>query len=198
MIPFEEIKKYLPQYLSVPSQENLFEELKSFPDNIDQRFYSDLLARHTTIYQGDGLAGILVVNLPDEKANAAPVMVISNTCDIDPANKRIFPTRMVYAPIFNLEKYKQALLEDQVDAGYYTLDSIESHIADIKKQFISHIFYLPKGCGLERESILFLDRLNNGPLKTINEGDIADIKLFTLSDYGFYVLLPKLSGFFHP
>lgn len=49
MIPFEEIKKYLPQYLSVPSQENLFEELKSFPDNIDQRFYSDLLARHTTI-----------------------------------------------------------------------------------------------------------------------------------------------------
>ena len=76
MIPFDEIKKYLPQYLSVPSQENLFEELKSFPDNIDQRFYSDLLARHTIIYQGDGLAGILVVNLPDEKVNAAPVMVI--------------------------------------------------------------------------------------------------------------------------
>ena len=28
MIPFEEIKKYLPQYLSDSSQENLFEELK--------------------------------------------------------------------------------------------------------------------------------------------------------------------------
>jgi hypothetical protein len=64
MIPFEEIKKYLPQYLSDSSQENLFEELKNFPDNIDQRFYSELLTRDKMVYQGDGLVGMLVVNLP--------------------------------------------------------------------------------------------------------------------------------------
>jgi len=193
MIPFEEIKKYLPQYLSVSSQESLFEELKKFPGNIDQRFYSKLLTRNKIVYQGDGLIGMLVVNLPDKEAKTAPAMVLSNTCDIDPANKRISPTRIVYAPIFDIDKYKQALITDHVKTGRYPPDSIESHIGDVKKQFISHIFYLPKGCGLERESIVFLDRLNNGPLKRIEEDDIADIKLFTLSDYGFYVFLIKLS-----
>jgi hypothetical protein len=193
MIPFDEIKKYLPQYLSDSSQENLFEELKNFPDNIDQRFYSEFLTRGKMVYQGDGLIGMLVVNLPDNKTETVPAMVLSNTCDIDPANKRIFPTRMVYAPIFDIEKYKQALIRDHVDTGRYPLDSIEAHIDAVKKQFISHIFYLPKGCGLIKESIVFLDRLNNGPLKSIGEEDIADIKLFTLSDYGFYVFLIKLS-----
>jgi hypothetical protein len=52
---------------------------------------------------------------------------------------------------------------------------------------------LPKGCELKRESIVFLDRLNNGPLKSICEENIADIKLFTLSDYGFYFFIIKLS-----
>ena len=137
MIPFEEIKKYLPQYLSVSSQENLFNELENFPGNIDQRFYSDLLTRQKIIYQGDGLVGMLVVNLPYNKAKTAPVMVLSNTCDIDPANKRISPTRMVYAPIFDLKKYKQALIMDHVETGGYSLNSIESHIGDVKKQFIS-------------------------------------------------------------
>ena len=193
MIPFEEIKKYLPQYLSDSSQENLFEELKNFPDNIDQRFYSELLTRDKMVYQGDGLVGMLVVNLPDNKTETVPAMVLSNTCDIDPANKRIFPTRMVYAPIFDIEKYKQALIGDHVDTGRCPLDSIEVHIDAVKKQFISHIFYLPKGCELKRESIVFLDRLNNGPLKSICEENIADIKLFTLSDYGFYFFIIKLS-----
>lgn len=193
MIPFEEIKKYLPQYLSDSSQENLFEELRNFPDNIDQRFYSELLTRDKMVYQGDGLVGMLVVNLPDNKTEAVPAMVLSNTCDLDPANKRIFPTRMVYAPIFDIEKYKQALIGDHVATGHYPLDSIEAHIDAVKKQFISHIFYLPKGCELKRESIVFLDRLNNGLLKSICEEDIANTKLFTLSDYGFYFFLIKLS-----
>ena len=37
MIPFEEIKKYLPQHLSSTAQQELFNELKAFPHNIDQR-----------------------------------------------------------------------------------------------------------------------------------------------------------------
>ena len=36
MIGFEEIKKYLPQYLSKEASENLFAELENFPENIDR------------------------------------------------------------------------------------------------------------------------------------------------------------------
>jgi hypothetical protein len=37
MISLEEIRKYLPKYLSADAQEDLFAELKTFPENMDQR-----------------------------------------------------------------------------------------------------------------------------------------------------------------
>lgn len=37
MISIDEIKKYLPQYLSPESERQLFEELKRFPENIDKQ-----------------------------------------------------------------------------------------------------------------------------------------------------------------
>lgn len=194
MIAFEEIKKYLPQYLSSVSQDKLFEDLKNFPENIiEKKFYSLKLGKDKTIFQGDGLEGILVVNLPDVNANRAPVLVISNTCDIDPSNKRISPTRMAYAPIFNVEKYENFLIKDHVESERYSKKAIKDHIESIKKQYVSHIFYLPKGSKLQNDSIVFLDRLNNHPLIGNDNGDPGKIKLFTLSDYGFYVFLLKLT-----
>ena len=40
MIADEELKKYLPKYLSKDNYHNLLSELKSFPDNIDARMYT--------------------------------------------------------------------------------------------------------------------------------------------------------------
>ena len=106
MISFEEIQKYLPQYLSEISQSVLFEDLKNFPNNLDQRLYSGQLMKEDTIYQGDGIDGLMVINLPDIKIKALPVIILSNSCDIHPENKRYFSSRIVYAPIFQLEKYE--------------------------------------------------------------------------------------------
>jgi hypothetical protein len=193
MIEFEEIKKYLPQYLSSESQDILFEDLKKFPSIINDRFYSRSLFRSKSFFQGDGVKQLLVINFPDPQARELPSMIFSNSCDIDPDNKRLFPSRFVYAPIFQLEKYKNALIEDHVDNGTYKKSDIENHIQSVKKQFITQILFLPKGCDLLNESLVFLDRLNNCPVELLNQKNNDSLKLFTLSNYGFYLFLIKIS-----
>ena len=51
MMSDEEIKKYLPKYLSAESYEQLLNELKSFPENIDSRLFTSSLDEKY-IYQG--------------------------------------------------------------------------------------------------------------------------------------------------
>lgn len=195
MISFEEVKRYLPQYLSSKAQQELFEELKQFPKNIDQRIYISQ-AEYETILQGDGVHNLLYINLPDTNIGKVPGMILSNTCDIDQSNERLMPSRMVYTPIFNLAKYEQALIRAHVETGKKTHQSITSHISDIKRQYVSHIFYLPKGGRLENDSIVFFDRLNNCPSDSISSCDLPTRRIFTLSDYGFYLFLFKLSVHF--
>ena len=196
MISFEEVKKYLPQYLSLTAQQELFQELKQFPQNIDQRIYTTQLTAQENLFQGDGVQNLLYINFPKTDIADVPGMILSNTCDIDPSNKRFMPLRIVYTPIFNLAKYEQSLIKNHVETEKKTIQSINSHIADIRKQYISHIFYLPKGGKLENDSIVFFDRLNNCPSASIESQSVPERRIFTLSDYGFYLFLFKLSVHF--
>ncbi len=193
MISFEEIKKYLPQYLSSTSQNELFRDLKEFPNNIDQRLFSPKLLDHDLIYQGDGIEGLMVSNFPSTETGNLPAIVFSNSCDVNPANSRFFSSRIVYSPIFKLNKYRQMLIEEFVDAGKQTLEAIKNHIEAIKKQLITQIMFLPKGSKLQDDSIVFLDRVNNYPLGELSIEDIKRNKLFVLSNYGLYIFLIKLS-----
>jgi hypothetical protein len=193
MISIEEIQKYLPQYLSAPSQHQLFDELRNFPENIDKRLYSESLLEKENIFQGDGIARMLVSNLPSKEFREMPAIVLSNTCDIDIENKRLFPSRIVYAPIFLLVKYRNMLIEEFVKTGKNSINSINAHISAIKRQEITQILYLPQGGRLSDDSIVFLDRLNNYPADEIEAGFVKYNKLFTLSNYGFYLFIIKLS-----
>ena len=188
MIPFEEIKRYLPQYLSGESQGELFDELKSFPDNIDQRVYTSY-ASSETIYQGDGFNGLLIINFPSPEIKHAPALILSNTCDIHPENKRLISVRIVYAPIISYDSYKKMLLVK----AKTRIKKIYDHLDAIKKQYVSNIFYLPEGKGLKYNAIVFFDRLNNCPAKTISKEMIENQRLFTFSNYGFYLFLIKIS-----
>ncbi len=196
MISIEEVEKYLPQYLSASSTASLFSELKQFPENIDKRIYTSKLKNDPSIFQGDGLRNLLCVNLPSLDARPLMGMIFSNTCDVSIENKRLFDSRLAYAPIFNLDKYREALINKYVDSNEKTLGSIESHIEDIKKQNISQIFYLPKGGSLANDSIVFLDRINNLPSSYFDAEEIKKNRAFSLSDYGFYIFLFKLSVHF--
>ena len=193
MISFDEMRKYLPQYLSSPSQNELFKDLKEFPDNIDQRLFSPKLLDHDLIYQGDGIEGLMVSNFPSAETRDLPAIVFSNTCDVNPENSRFFSSRIVYSPIFKLDKYKHMLIKEFVDTGKHTLEAINNHIEAIKKQLITQIIFLPKGSKLQDDSIVFLDRVNNYPLGEMSVEDVKRKKLFVLSNYGLYIFLIKLS-----
>ncbi|PKL84817.1 MAG: hypothetical protein CVV22_11050 [Ignavibacteriae bacterium HGW-Ignavibacteriae-1] len=185
----DDLKVYLPKYLSVESERELFNGLKDFPHNIDERLYTHYLKDSELIYQGDGLKDLLVVNLPEKEIGAAPGIILSNTCDIDIHNKRFFNSRVVYAPIFNLDKYKKNLISNSQKSE----EQISSHISSIRKQEITQVFYLPGNQGRLDESIVFLDRLNNMPNDLIVRDNVKNLRLFTLSDYGAYLFVLKLS-----
>lgn len=185
----DDIKIYLPKFLSGESEKELFEELKAFPDNIDERLFTNYLTDSEIIYQGDGLRDLLVINLPNPELNYVSCMVLSNSCDIDIRNQREFPSQLVYAPIFNLRKYQEKLYEKSKK----TREQIDRHIDSIKHQRITQIFYLPRIIDKLDESIVFFDRVCNFPNKLISRDNIKERRLFVLSNYGAYLFLLKLS-----
>lgn len=185
----DDFKIYLPKFLSAESDRDLFKGLKDFPENMDDRLYTSYLKDSKLIYQGDGINDLLVVNLPQSDIKPVPGIIFSNTCDIDLENQRNFPSQVVYAPIFNLGKYQLSL----INKSKKTKEQIIDHISAIKKQEITQIFYLPKLDGKLDDSIVFLDRVNNMPNKLLDRENIPDKRIFTLSDYGAYLFVLKLS-----
>lgn len=185
----EDFKLYLPKFLSAESDKELFDGLRNFPNNIDSRIYTNYLTDSHIIYQGDGIDDMLFINLPKPDIKPIPSMILSNTCDIDLANVRNFPSQVVYAPIFNLRKYQEALYANSSKAK----DQINSHIDALKNQEITQIFYLPKVENKIDDSIVFFDRVCNFPNKLISRENLKEKRLFTLSDYGSYLFLLKLS-----
>lgn len=187
---FEEIRRFLPQYLSAEAELDLFAALSQFPDSIDSRMYSLRLVGENTFFQGDGVHGMPFVNLPNPKVDSLPAMVLSNTCDMSADNVRIDPIRVMYAPVYNLEKYDRALRQADPSREGKITDYVES----IRKQRVSNIFYLPSGSGgLDYEGMVPLDRIQNAPVSQLRENGIPADRLFSLGDYGFYILLFKLS-----
>lgn len=182
----EDFKQYLPKYLSPNGTENLFAELKQFPANIDQRLYTSLLKAEPIIYQGDGLSNLPIVNLPDARIEGKKAMVLSNTCDISPDNPRPIPARMIYCPIISFEKFERMLVASQASVS-------DHYLRDIRAQKVSSMFFLPRNDSLGEDAIVLLDRANNCDINQIPSQEIQSRRLFTLSDYGFYLLIFKLS-----
>ena len=138
MTSFEDIKKYLPQYLSDSDARQLFSSLKDFPNNIDSRFYSNYVLDDNILYQGDCLKDIPTFNLPDTQSKMSQSMAISNTCDMDLSNKRLWNTRILFSQIILLERLVKGLYQK------FPEDKVSNYINSLKKQQITNAFYLPK------------------------------------------------------
>ncbi len=185
---FEDIKLYLPKYLSSESDKELFEGLKDFPANLDSRMYTTFLQDEKTNFQGDALSNLSIFSLPSTELKNGNCIVLSNTCDIDLNNTRFIPSQIVYAPILNLNKYRNKLLE----IGFKP-EQVNSHINSIKKQEITQVFYLPSIDNIFEESLVYLDRVINCPSNMINREQLPENRIFSLSDYGAFLFLFKLS-----
>ena len=117
-------------------------------------------------------------------------ILLSNTCDMSTDNKRMNPCRIMYAPILNFEKYAQRLLK------FFPEHRVKNHLKDVKAQLISQILYLPKGGKIDYDGIVFFDRAISIPLTEETVRAMCGNKLFTLSNFGLYLLLFKMSVHF--
>lgn len=188
---FEDIRNFLPKYLSPESQNKLFSELKNFPDNIDKRMFTEA-GESDKIYQGDAIDNLLIFNLPSKKVAESGALILSNTCDIDIENDRKFLSPSIcYSPIINLTKYKKAI--ELKSKGNYQI--VDEHINNIRRQRITQIFYLPKYSTLD-ESIILFDKIISVNNNTIERENLKARRLFRLSNYGFYLFIFKLSMHF--
>ena len=187
----DDIKLHLPPYLSVSAKNALKTALQYFPVIASKRFYTNSLRDTQIIYQGDGIKDLIAIDLPATETKIRPGLILSNTCDISPDNKRPFQSRMDYVPIVSLATY-EAILKESID----DVQKIDAHISSIRSQEITQIFYLPEFENTLPESIVFLDRIQNLPVGFVDRTKLTEQRLFTLSDAGHYLFLFKLSFHF--
>lgn len=117
-------------------------------------------------------------------------VLLSNSCDIAPENKRELPTKLNFAPIIKLAPYLQLLRKAGLDN-----QQIDDKLVAIKEQKVTSLFYLPKGADLEEDYIALLDDVHTVPYQAFSTQSERR-KIFTLSQVGFYLFLLKLSVHF--
>jgi len=192
MDKWEEVKKYLPQYLSSESTKSLLEELdqqfsENISENINNKFYTTALFDKDILFQGDGIKNMPVVYLPESTIHETSVMILSNTCDNEPERGGFMARSLVYAPVIKLNKLCTLLIDNGIRNT-----QIDSLLSSIRNQNVTQVFYLPAGDGVEEEAIVFLDKVNSCD-NFLNIDKIQKDRLFCLSQYAFYLLLFKLS-----
>lgn len=184
----DKIERFLPQYLSQSSKKLLLDELKQFPtDGTKDTIYTTALKDAPYLLQGDGISKVLYMNFPDTQVLESNVILFSNTCDMSLNNERKNPCRIMYAPLLNYDKYEAMIKK------HYSQEAAEGHLKDLRSQHVTQALYLPKGGGLDYNAIVFFDRAISIPMNEESVNLFCKNRLFTLSDYGLYLFLLKLS-----
>jgi hypothetical protein len=165
----------------------LFEDLRDFPSNLETRLYSNHPIDNSTVFQGDGLRDLPVIFLPEVRVEPFPSIVISNTCDISSENDRVLEPKILYCPIIRISRFLEKLEDGGLDS-----DKIQNFLVDLKRQRISSLFFLPRGGELPEDCVALLDSICNARSSVLPVEPMST-RIFSLSNYGFYLLLFKLS-----
>jgi hypothetical protein len=182
----ETIQAYIPYYLTQEKKDGLIKALAEFPRPI--QYYIDNYPNE--LLQGDGWEKLEVIRFEDGVRDQIKGIVLSNTCDISPENKRDTPSKITFAPIITLDSYARLLLKKGI-----TQQQIDDRFQSIREQRITTMFYLPRGGALDEEHVALLDDLHTIPAHAFERVPERK-KLFTLSLVGFYLFLLKLSVHF--
>lgn len=186
LLTTESIQNQIPFYLTQDAKDNLVKALDDFPRQID--YYINLFPDDAL--QGDGWNSFVVFDFANGDRKPVRGILLTNTCDMAPENKREFTPTFTFAPIIKLNKYLNKLA-----AAGLTQQQIDNKVVAIKEQRVSTLFYLPKGAKLDDEYIALLSDVHTVP-KHVFETRNDRQKLFTLSQVGFYLFVFKLSVHF--
>lgn len=179
----ERVRLTLPPYLGAETKKELLAQLLEYPEN---RNYYGTIPGETEPVQGDAWRGFMVLDFHTAEREVVLGLVVSNSCDIAAENSPEPDQCLLFAPLLNLDQYIGFLQE----AGK-TQQQIDETLSDIRKQEIHRLFYLPAVPGVQGESLVRLDDMHAQPLSSIKPDAIQ--RVFTLNQYGWYVLLIKLS-----
>ena len=177
------IKDQIPYYLTQQAAEGLIRELENYSEKTDfytSRFPDDFL-------QGDGWKGFQVFDFHLNQGRLVRGIVISNSCDIDPANPRDIPSKVSFVPIFKLKNLQAIFEKSGMDA-----QTLDSKIRSIREQRNTSFFFLPCQGVVEDDYVAWLSDIHSMPMQAFLEGATRS-KLFSLNLTGFYLFLLKLS-----
>lgn len=177
---FEQIKLFLPKYLTPAQQGELYDELKRHPTN-----YNYYLSREFSdnYLQGDAWRGFVAIDFKTLEKKVVAGVIISNSCDVDPSNNPV-NRKVLFSPLIKLSNYIRLLVE----AGKADTENI---VSSMRKQQTTNVFYLPPFGSKIEESIILLDNIYQHPLSDFVACEKE--KIVTLSQYAFYIFLIKLS-----
>jgi hypothetical protein len=187
-ITHDSIKEQIPYYLTEAQKEGLLKALNKFiKDPIRETDYYDSYGHKDELLQGDGWTKLQIRNFDTGEKGAILGIILSNTCDIAPDNKRDLPTKITFAPLIPLSAYITLLERSGIDPN-----KIKNKVISIKEQKITNIFYLPASSVLKEGYIVLFDEIHTMPSKVF-ESEEAKSKIFTLGYLGFYLFIFKLS-----
>jgi hypothetical protein len=186
-ITSESIREQIPYYLTEEQKEGLLKALNKFiKDPVSETDYYSY-GHQDELLQGDAWTKLLVRNFETGEMGSILGIILSNTCDVSPNNKRELPTNIVFAPLIPLSSYVNLLERAGIDSG-----RIQNKVISIKEQKVTSVFFLPAGSGLEKDCIALLDQLYTMPARVF-ESEKEKSKIFTLGRFGFYLFIFKLS-----
>ncbi|HBD7441756.1 TPA: hypothetical protein ACT9IY_002888 [Legionella pneumophila] len=183
---FDDIRLYLPKYLSDDELTKLLSELRQHSNNLDKRIYTSALKEEPVLFQGDGFSNISMPDIANKKFYTGKGILVSNSCDSSLENSRVYNPYITFTPLFSLKKYEDGLLTT------FDKSKVTSHIKSIREQGVSSFFYLPSTETGEEYFARFDLCFSMSLTKQLHD-HLLENKLFTLSNYGFYLLLIKLS-----
>ena len=189
IIDADSLRQQIPYYLTAENRRVLVDELNAISSG--QKVNYILSNAHNefvdTMLQGDGWRGFEVFSFVSGKRHSVRGIVLSNSCDVNPENRRDLATRVTFAPLVKLSAYRSMLKRSGIDPA-----KIRDKIAAIKAQRTNSIFFLPAGGSLKADYLIRFDEVQSMPLEAHEKCGNRE-KLFTLSDTGFYMLIFKLS-----
>ena len=181
----DHLERFLPTYLTATSKRTLSDQIRAHPD--DKHYFATSWDGPSEPIQGDGWNGFTKIDFHTRNRHVIAGIVLSNSCDINEDNPSLRSRNIIFAPIIPLRSYENRIrnLPDTPE------DKIISHLDAIRKQDTTDIFYLPKSGGTP-EVIVQFDDIAAQPIGIFTETGERK-KLFRLNNYGFYIMLMKLS-----
>lgn len=188
----DNLQQQLPYYLTAADREVLIRELKA----ISQGGTADYLLSQNrdgfknAMLQGDGWRGFQLFVFSTGERRSVQGIILSNSCDVDPGNRRDQPARVVFAPLVKLAAFEEVLLQSGIEQ-----ERVDEKLGAIRAQRTTNMFFLPAGGPLAEDHVVRLDDAHSMPADVHFAAEDRE-KMFTLSTTGFYMLVFKLSVHF--